>query len=690
MSTVFPSLPTNEHLSLYPVITEHLRIIARTALPAAFAIAGTGFLPEPEPLGQPVAAVILQGVAFGEGAGGAPEVYFAVNGEPATFYAVNAETREVTFSRELPGFDVVWAITAAADGNIYFAGTRDGDVYRYSPTDREIENLGSNGTGYPWTWDLVAANDGKVYGSTSRGAGVFEIDTESGTSRAFATEFTPEDYARGIGTSEDALYIGVGMTAHLFRADRETGEIREIEVPNSGRSGSSISRAWAYGDRLLVRSGGSRLFVLDRKDYGWIRGEENRIEFDYDLSPPSPYDPNRIYYKRGDRLYRYDLAADTVEPVDADTPLPTNPMRGFGWFVPENGAAAGRPVLGGLTEFGEFLVYDPVKESLEIDAPRVEPQGVPIQSAEFGPDGLLYLGGYQGGLAVWDPETAEVVRRLPQLPQSEGIGFFEGEVFFGTYGSARIYRYAPDKPVDFGHTPDNNPGLVFQLGHRQDRPFALEPGGGKLFIGSVPGYGVVGGALTVYDGESGEWRVFPEPIPEQSIIGLAWGEDGLLYGSTSVFGGLGSRPSAERAKVFAWDPEMESLIRSVAPEIPDIDAVPLAIGDLSFGPDGRLWAAAQGTLFVMDPETFEVVRSKTVFPSDWDLTHYWRPVYLRWGDDGLLYTSLDRRMVVFEPERWEVLHRGGPATTLVRDPEGDLYFSRQATLFRLSGNTKSP
>ncbi len=665
--------------------------LLRTVLPLFVFACGAAWISEPESLGQPVAAVISQGVAFGKSEAGRAELYFAVNGEPAIFYAVDAESREVTFSQSLPGFDVVWAITATGDGNIYFAGTRDGNVYRYSPADREIRNLGPNGTGYSWVWDMVASDDGKVFGSTSRGAGVFEVDVESGRSRSVATGFTEEDYARGLGATGDALYVGIGMTAHLFRIDRDSETVEEIPVPNSGRPGSSISRAWVYGDRLLVRSGGSRLFVLDRESHDLIRGEESLIEFDYALSPPSPYNADLIYFKRGERLYRYHLGEDTVEPVDTEVPLSRNPMRGFGWFTPEQGPAAGRPVLGGLTEFGEFLIYDPVKETLELDAlSGVNTPGVPIQSAETGPDGLLYLGGYQGGMTAWDPKAGEVVYREPQFPQPEGIGFFEDKVFFGTYSGARIYRYDPGKPVEFGHGPDNNPGMVFQIGHRQDRPFAFESGNGKLYIGSVPGYGVVGGALTVFSRESGEWQVFPEPIPEQSIIGLAWGEDGLLYGSTSVFGGLGSRPSAQDAVVFAWDPEQEAVVRSVAPDIPGIDATPRAIGDLSFGPDGHLWAAAQGTLFKMDPETLEVLRSKTVFPSDWDLTHYWRPVYLRWGDDGFLYTSLGRRLVVVDPEHWQVLHRGDSTTTLALDPDGNLFFSRHATLYRIPANSGSP
>lgn len=636
---------------------------------------------QPEVLGEPVGTVIAQGVAFGTGAGGENQVFFATNGSPATFYAVNAETMEVVFSEPLPGLDVIWAITRGSDGDIYFAGTNQGHLFRYSPEERKLEDLGHNQSDDDWVWDLAASEDGRIYGATYPGAQIFEYDPKTGSGSSWAKDYTDQAYARGIGVSDRYVYAGVGTkTARLFRIDRKTREAREIVLPITGQTGS-ISDVWVYGGRLLVRAGRSRLFVLDEQTLEVIRGDEDEaLGINYAISPPDPRDPVSIYYNYGEKLFRYDLEENQVEEVSLPTGLPTAPVRGWDWITLQHGAKRGRTVLVGLTEFGEMLQFDPRDASIEIKYPKVEPQGVLVQALEVGPDDRLYLGGYQAGMSVFDPATGEVSERYPQFNQPEGIGFLDGKVFFGTYGSARIFRLDPDQPRDFGHASQFNPGLVFKVGDRQDRPFAFAASEEKLFIGTVPGYGSLGGALTVFDREMGQWSVYSDLVENQSIIGLAY-RDGKVYGSTSVFGGLGGKPAADAARLFVWDLATEKLVRKWAPEIPGIDQTPKAIGGLSFGPDGKLWGAAGGTIFVLDPETLEVERARTVHPSDWDVSHYWRPVYLRWAPDGRLFSTLGRQLTVIDPATLEA--DVWDNTSLMTLHGGYVYYAKGAKLLRL-------
>src|SRR5690606_12272856 len=117
--------------------------------------------------------------------------------------------------------------------------------------------------------------------------------------------------------------------------------------------------------------------------------------------------------------------------------------------------------------------------------------------------------------------------------------------------------------------------------------------------------------------------------------------EGLLYGSTTVWGGLDAAPTEAAAKVFIWDVKEEKVIKEVTPEIPQSNGTTVrAIGGLSFGPDGLLWGAAWGTLFAMNPDTLEIVKQKEFHSTSWQYSHYWVPAKLRWGQDGFLYTTL--------------------------------------------------
>ncbi|MFK4997038.1 hypothetical protein ACI2OX_04015 [Bacillus sp. N9] len=176
----------------------------------------------PIDLGPGPLAGQAQGAAIGDG-----EIYFANSGSPAVFYAVNSETGEVNFKQAMTGLDVVWAVTIGSDGNVYFAGTSNGIVYRYVPDEKKIENLGVNGTGDRWIWELEASNDGKVYGATYPQGKVFELDITTDSYKDLGRLHPEQQYTRGIGVTNDAVYAGTGSTAYLYRIDRKTYEKRK-------------------------------------------------------------------------------------------------------------------------------------------------------------------------------------------------------------------------------------------------------------------------------------------------------------------------------------------------------------------------------------------------------------------------------------------------------------------------------
>jgi|GEM_PF-1196294 len=635
----------------------------------------------PIDLGEATLLTKTNGVAIANG-----QIYFATNGSPATFYAVDIETGEIATSQRLSGFDTVWAITAGSDGKIYFGATANGNLYRYDPDTKQIENLGKN-PGGTWIWDLDAGKDGKLYGGTYPTGEMFEYDIAAGEFKYLGVLKEGQQYVRGTGVSDDYAYGGTGAFAYLYKFDRKTYTKTQIPLPIDGQE-TMVSNIWNYNGLLFIAYGTS-LIIMDEAS-GTIKQHlywQDPFTFDGMISPPSPYDNHLIYFrgKNDNYLYTYNTATDEFSATGIT--LPAETMKAMNWVT----LSSGETVLVMVTGSAKYAIYNPVDNTLETYSTSVDMQGVSVNSMEIGPDGKIYLGGYQGGYSIYDPAAGKYIIQSGSMQQTEGIGFYNGKVYFGTYGQAMIYRYDPTKPINFGNTPEHNPGLVIDIDDDQDRPFVLKAGGGKLFIGTFPGYGMLGGALAVYDETTGKTETYRNIVNKQSIFGLAYNErDGLLYGGTSVAGGLGVNPSEPAAKLFVWNPATKELVKAFVPQIDGVER-PQMIGDLSVDGNGLLWAGFAGYnsenkvvkgIFAYDPASDSIVKSKILLENA-DMGSMMRPYYLRW-ENGLLYTTIGSQLIVIDPDTLSHLKLVNQTVNLMTiAPDGSVYYASGAKLYKL-------
>lgn len=94
---------------------------AAASAQAPSALADRHYAP-PELLDAKVMVKLGQAGLIQENAKGENEVYFHSNGLPGVLTVVDAETGERKHAEAIPRTEAVWAITAASDGNVYFAG----------------------------------------------------------------------------------------------------------------------------------------------------------------------------------------------------------------------------------------------------------------------------------------------------------------------------------------------------------------------------------------------------------------------------------------------------------------------------------------------------------------------------------------------------------------------------------------
>jgi outer membrane protein assembly factor BamB len=639
----------------------------------------------PISLGGVVNVSLTQAVVYGTNGRGENEQYIAVTGSPAVFYAVNTESGAVKYSEPLKGTNVIWAMTLAPDGRVYIGGDTNGMLYRYSPDEAKLEMLGINPSGM-FVWDLKAGIDGKLYGATYPYAKVFEYDANTSSFRDLGAMKDGMQYARSVAVTDRFLYVGIGANAHLVRYDRKSGEKAEIVLPFSGESGI-IYEVNVYQGKLFLKLG-SELHVLDERTGNHL----HTIEYQGKISPPAPHRPHWIYFKRDGDLCVYDMESNETAVVTTIPRLaPEYEIKQFAWVTLRSGQKSGKTVLAGISAFITSFFYDPDDGTFDWVKPAVDPQPVLINALNAA-DGIVGVGGFQRGFSVLDQRTGQVIYTNETLHQPENVIFADGAVYIGTYPGARMYRFDLAHAIDDrkAHTAYGNPGVVLDIGEDQDRPFAIASGDGKLFIGTFPGYGKLGGALTVMEEKrdaegnivSVEFCTYRHIVSNQSVFGLAY-RNGKLYGGTSVAGGLGIAPTEREAKMFVFDVNEKRKIAEFTPQISGLDSPILLIGDLTFGPDGLLWGAIDGTIFAMDPDTFKIVKSRIIYPTVFATSRF-RPFYLRWGRDGRLYTTLGRKLTVVCPE---TLHAEQLAEETVNvmalGDDGSIYYAVGTGLFRL-------
>jgi hypothetical protein len=232
---------------------------------------------------------------------------------------------------------------------------------------------------------------------------------------------------------------------------------------------------------------------------------------------------------------------------------------------------------------------------------------LPLFRIALGPDDVLY------GSSVLPIHFVKLDAEKKLLPELGDLG--GGEIYsfltrgeqllMAAYaGTAPLMSFRPAKPFDLN--AEKNPALVTFSGSDSGwRPQALINGpGGKVYVGSIAGYGKLGGPLSVWTVESGTVEQYHHIIPDQSVNSLAVWKDRII-GGTTTGGGGGSHPTQKEARLFIWDPATRKL------EFETV-AVPgsASITDLITAPNGLVYGISGKTLVVFDANARKVIERK--------------------------------------------------------------------------------
>jgi WD40 repeat protein len=625
-------------------------------------------------------ATIMRG-AIGLDGDGKHVIYTVVAGAPSIFTIIDLATEKVVKSLPMPETSGAWSVTMSNDGSVYLGAYNLGLLYRYVPSTDTLINLGHPlSTKDSVLYPMAAGPDGIMYGSTYPTAVLYAYNPATNQFNNYGTMSTlasGERWTRVVAYDEQThkIYAGVGNVPRLLEYDLTTGAKRDL-LPAGFENIISVYDLNVAGGKLFARkeaNNANETFVIDIASGEMLEvtnadtGESSTtfINFSRGVSPVSPI-ANSIYYAgTGGALYEYDLNTDTYKSLGASI---EGAAIAYEFVELAEEGFPGYSLVGLSGNSGKLFKYNLATGKVKLTDVQVPAEPVNIHEIAKGPDGKIYTAGYlQGNLGVYTPSSGESMY-YDGIGQGEGITSIDNKLYLGVYPGASIYEYDLAKPWNRTNSDLLNPNKLFALSDlNQDRPFGM--GGAedlnKLFVGSVPKNGMLGGVLAVYDLEAGGApELYENVVPNQSILSFAY-KDGLLYGGTSIHGGQGGTPTESAAVLFIWDVVNKKKLFEVVPV-----AGKQAITALHVGPDGNIWGLANGALFIFDTETHQVIHSDNAFPN---AAGRWIDGSMETGSDGNVYATVGGYFFKVDAATKEITVLASKVRKLAQDDFGSFY-----------------
>jgi len=546
-------------------------------------------------LGIPVKDAICWRVHAGPGKTGEKNTIYLSFGQykaPLFLLAVNPETGEMRqFNGPLSSEMGSWGFTVDHENRIYLGSYYNAHLLRFDPKTEHWDDLGRpGGETESFICALTTAPDGKIWGGTFPSAKLFSYDPKTGKSENFGRVDPEQFYCYPTAGEDGLIYCAIQfekMDIVVFDPKQKT---KISLIPSEDRKPGRVS---------LIKGKDGKIYAGISPSNQWFRIEE------------------------GERL---------VEISESNIPLPQKE----------------------LPDGRQFSVVDnqilriqnlSTKEKKEIPL-QYEASGAYIFVVGLGPDGRIYGSSMLPlRLFVYDPKNGLLIN-LGKAAYADGetysIGVLDGKLYLCSYPGARLSIYDPKKSLRFGNKEDDNPRDLGPLGGEQDRPRAMIAGPhGKIYIGSYPDYGLLGGAISVYDPKKDEKRVYRHIVMNQSIVSLAYIEKlDLIAAGSSVRGGAGTRAIEKEAKFILWDPKEEKKIFEIIP-VPEAKT----ILSLATSIDGKVYGITNNEkIFVFDAEKREI---KKVFDLEFKEP---REISLQLGPDGKLYGLSKEAIFSIDPK----------------------------------------
>jgi streptogramin lyase len=449
-----------------------------------------------------------------------------------------------------------WGIVQGKDGNLYLGSYNGGELLCFDPRKEQWLPLPQASDEFRKRefiiCDLVEAPNGDIYYGTYPGAHLVRYSKKTHTVTDLGRA-ADESYLRHLAVTPDGLVLcAVGTRHSRIRVfDPKSGLFRDLD-PSQAETSGVPNQLIVQTKNLVVTTSdhaGIKLFVYDLRT----------LKLDHTIALPNvesvmPAGQDDVVYEKSGALSSLDfntqksrLLRDTVPDV----------LHGV-WYPTANGGLVGLRVQ-------SYVYVHRNMHNMEQQRIGVEGLGQDVLWLRSAPNGAIFGGPALGQTMFSYSPTAQRLTSYDQVIDQGGEIYYAiphlGKLYTISYIEATLAVYDPTQRWRQGSDPTSNPRTILHIPEQQYRPVGgihLGPQG-KLFVGSQPDYGLLGGALSAFDPQTGDIQVHRNIIPQEEVGAVA-ADDRFVYAGTDPFGGGGSAPEATQAHFIVWDPVAQKVV----------------------------------------------------------------------------------------------------------------------------------
>ena len=512
-------------------------------------------------VGIPVRAVNRASLYAGRNGAGEPCLYATMSQQADNFFVlqINPQTGECRqFMADVPESNYTTAVYQARNGRLYIGAAHSGQLYCFDPDADDLVNFGTiNPGGAVFPCRIDEDSKGRIWISSYGTADLTSFDPETGEFTRYGRMDDVDMYAYCYVNTDDTVACMIVQTRpHVVVLHPNTGEKQTV--------GPVVTRG--EGTLSLHRGGDGKLYIDSSEGNFLIEGTR---------------------------------AVPVDETVPAHDTTPT---------LADGSTFAFADAKAHLCRILEVTRPDGMVQTFDLD---YEAAGTDIFCLHRGPDGCVYGSSVlPERLFRYNPNDGELVDLgicSTSTGEAYSMGNLDGKLYICSYPGARISIYDPSRAYHFGEAPGSNPRDIGRVDDISYRPRSTLAGpGGKVWLASIPDYGMWGGPLSCYDPGTEEKKAYYRIFGDGSCYTLAHLEaEGLIAVGTSIAGGSGTQPKVEQAVLFLFDYEREEKVWEGT-----LDRPVSVFNALLTGPDGRLYGTVRGgddppEIFVFDPGSQE-------------------------------------------------------------------------------------
>lgn len=456
-----------------------------------------------------------------------------------------------------------WPIIKGQDGNLYMGSYFEGKLLCFNPRTKEWITLPQASAAFrdqnSIITDMVQAPDGDIYYGTYPGAHLVRYDARKHTVVDLG-KVADEKYVRWMAVTPSGIVLcGVGpKRARVVAYDPLTRVFRTI-TPVSDQTPGAFSKPLASRQYVIEcqHSPGGKILVYDPVTLKFLR--EYRVPLKNNGSGNQSIftlvDSTHVLYQDDDlRLMQLNVANGDRSVVFAHPGTAANNR----WYFDSS-----RNLLG-------LLVQDYVYLNRATGKVTQEPIPIPhpVQNALWlntAPDGTIYGGAqFSQTMFAYSPPQHQLISYDQVVDRTGEIYYgtpYAGKIYSISYAEAALSVFDPHKDWNPGEKVGSNPRTILFMGDNQYRAIGgihLGPGN-NLYIGTQPDYGLLGGALSIFDPTTEKIEILRNIIPDEEIGAIATGPR-YVYCEADPGGGMGSTPKASHVHFFVWDPQQHRIV----------------------------------------------------------------------------------------------------------------------------------